>query len=173
MGNSDDASDWTADRTTFQRVYDVLLGTTSFRSADEIADRADCSDAGARSALDQLVEMGVADRRSGRPATYRRNDSYLTWKRVETLAQEHTAAELRDRVRELITEDETFQAEFGVPDPDAVTEADLASDDARGDQDALEDRWTVLNDWRTIRRDVRVLRRAAQRASRAEDGARA
>lgn len=170
MTDSSAADRWTGGRTTFQRVYDVLLGTQTFQTAENVADRADCSETAARDALEQLAEMGVAERRDGRPAGYRRNESYLTWKRVETLAREHAVEELRERVDELIREDEAFQEEYGVPDPDAVSTADVAVDD----HESLHERWDDLTEWRTVRRDVRVLRRAVERAeARREDGARA
>lgn len=156
-------------RTTFQRIYDVVLGTQSTLTAAAAADWAACSETGARKALEQLVEMGIVRRHDGRPATYRRNDAYLTWRRVERLADEHRPIELRERVAELIAEDNQFQQRFGVPDPDVVTEADFPDD-----HDALHDEWEALAEWRTIRRDLHVLRRAANRAEqRLEDGARA
>jgi len=160
------ADRWTDDRTTFQRVYDVILGTPTYLTAPEIAERSDCSETGARKALEQLAEMGIAERRDGRPASYRRNDAYLTWKRVESLAREHEPEELRERVHRLIEEDEAFQERFGVPDPDAVATGDVAVDD----QEALEGHWDALGEWRTVRRDVRVLRRAVQRAETRRDG---
>lgn len=161
------ADRWQEDRTTFQRVYDVLVGTHDPLTAAEFADRAACSENGARRALEQLSEMGIARRRDGRPASYWRNDSYFTWKRVESLASEHEPDALRRRVEELIDEDETFQERYGVPDPDAVT-----INDAPDDHDAFHEHWEDLGEWRTVRRDVRVLRQAVQRAEmRVDDGA--
>lgn len=169
---SDSAAEdrWQETRTTFQRVYDVLVGSQTFLTVQAFADRGDCSETGARQALEQLSEMGIAERRSGRPATYRRNDSYFTWKRVESLAREHSPEELRQRVDELIDEDAAFQEQYGVPEPDAVSTDALPVDD----HDALHQRWAALSEWRTVRRDIRVLRRAIQRAdAQIEDGARA
>lgn len=96
---------WKRDRTTFQRVYDVMTGVTEHASASEVAERADCSPDGARNALTQLAELGIVDRRGGRPAEYRRNKSYFEWKRVETLADDHTAAALRERLDDLLAKD--------------------------------------------------------------------
>lgn len=170
MSDPDPADRWQSEQTTFQRVYDVVLGTAEFATTTAIAERAQCSETGARDALEQLVEMGIAERRSGRPAAYRRNDAYLTWKRIEELARDHDPEELRQRVEELVSEDEAFRDHFGVPEPDAVALEDLDVDE----QDAVEERWADLAEWRTVRRDVRVLRRAVQRAeSRLGDGARA
>jgi sugar-specific transcriptional regulator TrmB len=170
MSKSGATARWQDDRTTFQRVYDVLAGSQSFLTAGEFADRAACSETAARDALEQLVEMGVADRRDGRPAGYRRNDSYFWWKRIESLAREHSPDELQNRLDTLIAEDEAFQDEYGVPAPDAVSTADLPVDD----HDAVHDRWEALSEWRTVRRDIKLLRQAIERAhGRVDDGVRA
>lgn len=147
------------DRTTFQRVYDALTGVTDPISASEFADRASCSDNGARNVLEQLVEMGIAVRIDGRPARYRRNDAYFEWRRVETLVDEHSIEELRTRLSELVDTDERFQRRYGVPTPEAVSAADLDV----ADHDTVEDRWDDVREWRTVRRDVRLLRRAVDR----------
>ena len=167
MSDSNAADHWRDDRTTFQRVYDALVGARSLLTAQEFAERADCSETAARSALEQLSEMGIAERRDGRPAGYRRNDSYFRWKRVESLAREHSPDELGDRLDGLVAEDEAFQDEYGVPEPDAVSTADLHVDD----HDAVHERWDDLSEWRTVRRDIRILRRAVERArAGANDG---
>lgn len=170
MTPANDTGQWQKDRTTFQRVYDVLVATREFLTAAEFAERADCSESGARRPLEQLAEMGIASRQDARPARYRRNDSYLTWRRVESLASEYTAEELRERIDGLIQDDQAFQEAYGVPDPDAVSTDDLPVDD----HEALHERWDDLQEWRTVRRDIRVLRRAVQQAeSPVDDAARA
>lgn len=153
-------SQWDAERTTFQRVYDYLVGTREFVTAAEFAERANCSEAGARSALDQLAEMGIADRRDTRPAGYRRNESYFRWKRIEELADEHTADELRDTVEDLIEEDEQFQEQYGVPAPDALSPETFETDD----HEAIHELWEDVTEWRTIRRDIGLLQQAVYRA---------
>lgn len=165
MSDTSAADRWQDERTTFQRVYDVLVGTQSFLTAQEFADRAECSETAARNALEQLAEMGVAERRDGRPARYRRNDSYFRWKRVESLAREHSPDELQERLDDLIATDEKFQDDYGVPDPAAVSTADLPVDD----HDALHERWEDLSEWRTVRRDIRLLRRAVERTHSSAD----
>ncbi len=170
MDDRNAVEQWREDRTTFQRVYDVVLGSQSVMTAQDVAERAECSETGARKALDQLAEMGIAERQEGRPVGYRRNDAYLTWKRVESLARDHSPDELRQRVDELMEEDGAFQERYGVPEPDAVAPDDRPV----GDHDAIHDLWDDLGEWRTIRRDIRVLRRAVRRAETGvEDGLRA
>ena len=156
---------WQADRTTFQRVYDILVGTYDPASAQQFAEWADCSENGARQALEQLTEMGIAERSDARPVTYQRNPSYFRWKRVEQLAREHSPSDLRARIDDLIEDDHAFQAEYGVPDPDAVA----TSDDAVEDHESLHERWNDLTEWRTIRRDIIILKQAVQRAESTTD----
>lgn len=163
---SEPSARWHSDRTTFQRVYDVLVGTTDPASAQQFANWADCSENGARQALEQLVEMGIADRTDTRHRQYARNESYLRWKRVETLAREHSVSELRSRLDALITADSELQAKYEVPDPDAV----VVPDDPDTDHEAVHERWDDLTDWRTIRRDIPILKRAVRRAESAGDG---
>jgi|AntDeeMetageno50_2_1112565.scaffolds.fasta_scaffold00071_7 hypothetical protein len=168
--NRDDTGDahaqWQAERTTFQRVYDVTSGITAYKPVSEIAEHAACSTDGARDALKQLVEMGVVKTRGSRPVEYRRNDEYFRWKRVETLASEHTADELRTKIDALASEDASLQDRFNVPDPDVVPPALIEDQSHEAAHETLE----ALSRWRTLRDDLRVLQRAAHRATqRRED----
>lgn len=165
--HDDDArARWREERTTFQRVYDVITGTTDYTAAKAIGERADCSTDGARAALSQLVEMGIAERRGDRPAEYRRNESYLRWKRVETLAREHSASELREEVEALLEEDRSFQERFDAPDPDAISPAVFEG----VDHEAIHERWDALTRWRSVREDLEVLQQAVHRAEGDTEG---
>ena len=158
----DDAeATWIQNRTTFQRVYDVVNGLTAYQSADVVADRAQCSPDGARNALGQLAEMGIVDRRGDHPVEYRRNESYFQWKRIERLTAEHTPEELRSRVENLIDEDAKLQREFDVPDPDAVPAARVENTT----HEEVHDQLAALSRWRTVRHDIELLQRAVSRAS--------
>ena len=162
-GRTGEARDrWKTERTTFQRVYDVITGTSDYVSASVIATHAECSDDGARDALSQLVEMGIAEKREGRPAEYRRNDAYFRWKRIEDLAENHTVSELRSRVDELIEEDEAFQERFAAPSPDAISSTTFGVTD----HEEMHERWDAVGRWRSIRHDIELLQQAAHRAER-------
>lgn len=163
---NDPAKQWDRDRTVFQRVYDVLVGTTDSVSAQQFAEWANCSENGARQALDQLVEMGIAEQTESRPSLYQRNPSYFQWKRVETLAHEHSAGELRARLEKLIEVDRELQEKHGVPDPDAV----VVSDNSPEDHEMLHEQWDDLTEWRTTRRDITLLKRAVQRIESSNGG---
>lgn len=164
-GRSEEARDrWKTDRTTFQRVYDVVTGTSDYTSASTIATHAECSDDGARDALSQLVEMGIAEKQEGRPTGYRRNDSYFRWKRIEELAESHTVGELHSRIDELIEEDEAFQTRFDVPSPDAISPTMFELTD----HDEIHEQWEAVSQWRSVRHDIELLQQAAHRAEREE-----
>jgi len=154
---------WTDGRTTFQRVYDVLVGTTEPKTAGEFAAVADCSENAARNGVEQLVEMDIATKTTGRPATYRRNQSYFVWKRIETIAKTHTRTELRDRLDELIAADSQFQDQYGVPTPDAVTAIKETDHPEQKTHEEIHTYWDELTEWQTVRRDITVVSRALQR----------
>lgn len=158
---TDDArSRWQNDRTTFQRVYDVVTGITEYVTATEIGERANCSADGARDSLSQLVEMGIVERRGKRPVEYRRNESYFRWKRVETLASEYSVVRLRKQFEDLIDEDQSFQEQFDIPDPDAI--APVIFEDV--DHETVHEQWDAITRWRSVREDLEILQRAIQRA---------
>ncbi|MFB6077968.1 MAG: hypothetical protein ABEJ80_03200 [Halarchaeum sp.] len=158
-------SRWMDERTTFQRVYDVVTTLSTYEPVREIADQASCSTDGARDALSQLAEMGIAETRGSRPVEYRRNEAYFRWKRIEDLAREHSPSELRARIDALIEEDETLQERFGAPSPDAVSPGEFEG----VDHETFHDRWDALSRWRSLRHDIELLQRAAHRAEQRRD----
>jgi len=163
--NGDSRSQWTAERTTFQRVYDVVTTLSTYETASGIAEQASCSADGARNALTQLGEMDIVESRGSRPAEYRRNESYFRWKRIEDLAREHSPSELRARIDELIEEDDTLQERFDAPSPAAVSPYEFGD----VDHETIHDRWDALSRWRSIRHDIEVLQQAAHRAEQRRD----
>lgn len=149
---------WEADRTTFQRVYDVLVGLPEPATAADVAKSANCSETAARRSLAQLVEMGIAESTGGRPRRYGRNDSYFRWKRIENLARDHSITALQEKLDELLDRDTELREMYEVPAPDAVSLADVT------DHDEFHERWDDVTEWRTVRRDITVIRRAIDRA---------
>lgn len=157
---------WREERTTFQRVYDVISGPTGYLTAKTIGERAECSTDGARAALSQLVEMGIAERRGDRPTEYRRNESYFRWKRVETLARTRSTTDLREEVETLLEEDRSFQERFEAPDPDAVSPALFEG----VDHERIHEQWDAITRWRSVREDIELLQRAIHRVARESEG---
>lgn len=157
---------WREERTTFQRVYDVISGPTEYLTAKTIGERAECSTDGARTALSQLVEMGIAERRGNRPVEYRRNESYFRWKRIEALARNWSTTDLQEEVETLIAEDRSLQERFGAPDPDAISPARFEGID----HDEIHEQWDALTRWRSVREDIKLLQRALHRVEREGKG---
>ncbi|EMA54850.1 DUF7342 family protein [Halococcus salifodinae] len=157
---------WQEERTTFQRVYDVITGATEYTSAKEIGERADCSTDGARRVLSQLIEMGIVEYQGDRPREYRRNDSYFRWRRVDTLAREHSVSDLREQVDALLEEDQSFQDRFEAPDPNAVSPAVFE----HVEHESIHEQWEGLTRWRSVREDLEVLQQAIHRAERDSEG---
>lgn len=153
---------WREERTTFQRIYDVITGTTDYTAAKRIGERAECSTDGARAALSQLTEMGIVEQRGERPTEYRRNESYFRWKRIDTLARDHSLGSLREQLEALFDEDQAFQEQFDAPDPDAISPTIFES----VDHDTVHERWEALTRWRTVREDLEVLQQAIHRVER-------
>jgi hypothetical protein len=58
MSDQSAADRWSGERTTFQRVYDLIVGAREFADAATFAERADCSETAARNALEQLPRWG-------------------------------------------------------------------------------------------------------------------
>lgn len=149
---SDDAGvRWPADADTFDRVYDVVLGTSELTPSAEIADLADCSPNAAKKHLDRLVEMGIARADAdATPIRYARDDAYLEWQEARRIARELTVEEIVDRVRELEAEREAFEERFDASDPTAASAFD-------GDDHAsIHERMEALGDWQATVRDVRI-----------------
>ncbi|GGL36348.1 hypothetical protein GCM10009037_19910 [Halarchaeum grantii] len=158
-------SRWTDERTTFQRVYDIVTTLSTYETVSEIAEQASCSTDGARDALSQLDEMGIVETRGSRPVEYRRNEAYFRWKRIEDLARDYTPSELRAQIDDLIQEDDTLQERFDAPSPDAVSPHEFED----VDHETIHDRWDALSRWRSIRHDIEVLQQAAHRAEQRRD----
>ena len=141
-----------------QRVYGTILQLRDPTTAGAVADRAECDPKTARKYLDWFTELGLVTRHGGRPVTYERNDAYFEWRRVDRLAAEHTAPELRDRVRELTVRIEGYEQSYDARTPAAVDALAAATDDR-----TVDDVYRDLADWETARDERARTERARQR----------
>ena len=108
----------------------------------------------AREHLEWLSARGIVEPIDGRPKQYQRNHAYFEWVRANELRREHTDAELETKLSGLVAEEQAYREQYGVADPgqiDALAEADY---------DSLETVWEDIGDWKTIRRDLRIIERA-------------
>lgn len=156
-------TEWDAGKTTRDRVYEVAIQLREPATTSDVAERADCSVDAARSHLDWLADVGVVTREEGHPTTYRRNESYFEWRRVEELRREHTPEELLARLEDLTAEERDFRERYDATHPDDV-DALAAADHA-----TVHEAWEDLTDWRTVRREIRLLERARRTSGRGYD----
>lgn len=136
--------------------FDAVLGLDSPATAGEVADRAGHGVDAAREYLGWFERMGIVTRVTDSPATYRRNQAYLTWRRVQTLREEYAPEELLDFLQTEAERVEAFEDEFSAESPDEISIARYA---AVTDQ-SVEVVWERLTAWRTARRRIALLERA-------------
>lgn len=148
---------WQEGKDTFDRIYEVALGTTAPTGYTTIAELADCSPNAARKHLERLAEMGIvrADRDS-RPTRYERHDGYLEWQEASRIATDLTTDEIIDRVKRLEERCAAFETRFETTDPASVSVFDA------DDHEAIHERMTALGEWRGAIRDVRLYELARQ-----------
>lgn len=156
--------EWDEGKTTRDRVYEVAIQLYDAASATDVAERADCSTDAARQHLEWFADVGIVTREAGRPATYRRNESYFEWKRADELRRTHDDAELLDRLEDLTEQEREFRARYDAAHPDDVDALDAA------DHAEVHEVWLDLNEWERVRREIRLVERA--RKERGVAGAR-
>jgi hypothetical protein len=144
-----------------QRVYSTILQAREPTSVEAIADAADCEPEAAREHLAWFAELRIVTRHDGVPVTYERNDAYFDWRRVNELAATHSAAELRDRVRELTTRIAEYEARYDAVSPAAVDAVAVAEASERSIDEVCVD----LGDWATAHERRDLCERALQQAA--------
>lgn len=150
-GFSEDLTSAPAD----ERVYRVALQLYEPAGVSDIAERASCAPDTARRHLGRLADIGVISSASETPVTYERNESYFEWRRrnrLETLS----SSELRDRLSDLTAREREFRDRFETDSPGDVDALE------HGDFDHVEDVWSELSEWRTVRRRIRRLEAVRQ-----------
>jgi len=138
--------------------FDAVLGLNSPETAGEIADLAGHGVDAAREYLEWFERMGIVTQVTDSPATYERNQEYLTWRRVQQLRHQYDDDELLAFLEDAVERDESFAEEFGVTSPDAVSIVARATDTDR----SVESVWRKVSAWKTTRRRISLLERALQ-----------
>lgn len=151
-----DPADLVRGERTRDDFLDAVLGLAEPATVSEVAERAGHGVDAAREYLEWFEEMGVVERVSDSPATYRRNQSYLNWRRVQTLRDEYTTEELLEFLETETDRIDRFVEEYGVSSPDSVSVSTESIDTDR----SVESVWNDLSNWRTALRHVRLLERA-------------
>jgi predicted transcriptional regulator len=140
---------------TDERVYRTALELHEPTPVSEVAARADCSKNAARRHLKRLDEIGLLTCVMENPETFKRNESYFEWRRLNRLA-ELSDTEYKDRIGELLTENKEYQKTYSVEKPADINPLEY---DAYGDPEQV---WLDLNNWEAIQTEIQDLRQARQ-----------
>lgn len=145
--------------TVEQRIYGTILHTREPTAASAIADAADCDLKAAREWLSWFAELRIVTRHDGRPVTYKRNDAYFEWRRVNELATTHSGEELRDRMEELTARIAAYEQRYDATSPGAV-DADAVAE--ASDERTIDEVYIDLGAWATAREQRDRCERAQQ-----------
>ena len=136
--------------------FDAVLSLDSPQTAGEVADRAGHGVDAAREYLEWFERMGIVTQVGESPATYRRNQEYLDWRRVQRIRENYTDEELVELLERAAERDEAFADSFGVDAPDAVSITDHAAET----EQSVAAVWEDVTAWQTTRRRIALLERA-------------
>ncbi|GAA0250752.1 winged helix-turn-helix domain-containing protein [Haladaptatus pallidirubidus] len=145
-----------------ERVYRIALELTDPTPVSEVADRADCSANAARRHLKRLAEIGLLTRVTENPVTYRRNEAYFKWRRLNRLA-ELSEQEYKSRLGDLLAENEDYKQTYDVERPDDIDPLEYAE---YGDPEQV---WLDITNWEAVRQEIHDLRRV-NRDSATDEG---
>lgn len=152
-GDINDAvvEEWVAETTPFQRVREVLVTTTTFQYASEIAERAHVSEPSARKHLSTLAESGfAATDATGQGTRFKRSAESMAMQRIKEIHSTLSRAELVDGIQDLKTQIQSYHADYDVTDPDALA-LELDPDD---------DGWGDIAQWRALEQHLDVAQAA-------------
>lgn len=145
--------------------FDAVLALNSPGTASDVAELAGHGVDAAREYLEWFEQLGIVIQITESPATYKRNQEYLNWRRVQTLRKEYSTEELLDFLKTEAARTEMLESEFDSTSPDNVSIARYAEET----EQSIEEVWERLSTWHTARRRVTLLERALATESR--DGA--
>jgi len=145
-------TEWKADTTPFERVYEIVEQTHEGQSAAEVADRALVSEPTARRHCKTLVNTGFAETtQDGRTTLYRRHSDRVLISRIRELREETDRTELLDGIKEMNAEIRQYENRYDVVSPEALAQQ-LDADETAG--------WEDLTAWRTTRQQLAVAQAA-------------
>jgi predicted transcriptional regulator len=145
-----------------QQIYGTILQAREPTGATAIAETVGCDPKTARKYLNWFAELGIVTQHEGHPTTYERNDSYFEWRRINSLAAEHSTEALQQRVRDLSKKIDAYESKYGVPTPDEVDALRVAD---KEEETSIDDVYGDLGDWATVRRERRQYERARRQCS--------
>ena len=136
--------------------FDAVLGLDEPATASEVAELAGRGVDAAREYLEWFERLGIVTQVIETPATYRRNQEYLNWRRVQRLQKEYSPDELVTFLETETEREEVYSERFDAESPGAVSITATASATSQSVQDVWED----VSAWKTTRRRITLLERA-------------
>lgn len=134
-----------------ERLLDVVLQLREPTKVSTIADGADCDTETAREYLTWFTSMGIVREHAGRPVRYERNNSYLSWRRVERIRQEYTEREIVEELEDALAELEEYRDRYDASSPDELSLVELSL------ERPVEELWEELSAWKTVERRAELL----------------
>lgn len=134
-----------------ERLLDVVMQLREPTKVSAIAERAECDTETARDYLEWFAEMGMVRELSGRPVQYERNDSYLSWRRVEQIRRQYSESEIVEQLEETLDAVATYRDRFDVESPGAVSLVAASRDST------VEEIWEAVSDWQTLEERAALL----------------
>lgn len=144
--------------------FDAVLGLDQPATVSDVADRAGRGVDAAREYLEWFTQLGIVTQVTESPATYRRNQAYLNWRRVQRLQEEYAEDELLTFLKEETERAAALSEHFNAASPESVSITTHAAETDR----SIEAVWQEVSAWKTARRRITLLERALTRDS---DGA--
>ncbi|NGM71436.1 hypothetical protein G6M89_20990 [Natronolimnobius sp. AArcel1] len=140
-----------AGKPTRERLLDVVMQLREPTKVSKIAERADCDTETARDYLEWFTEMGMVRELSGRPVRYERNNSYLTWRRIEQIRGQYSEAEIVEQLKDTLDATEEYRQRFDATSPSEVSLVDESR------ERAIEDVWEAVSTWKTLEKRAALL----------------
>lgn len=145
-------TEWKAETTPFERVYEVVEQTHDGQSAATIADRASVSEPTARRHLNALVSTGFASTtQDGRTTLYSRNQDRVLMSRIQELRETTSDDELLASIRELKSEIRGYESRYDARSPEEL---------ARALPTEATEEWADVTAWQTAERNLAIVQAA-------------
>ncbi|WP_136602859.1 DUF7342 family protein [Salinigranum halophilum] len=127
-----------------ERLLDVIMQVREPTTIAAVADRVDCDTETAREYLKWFASLGIVRKHSGPPATYERNESYLFWRRVETIRRQYSEEEIVEGLTQVVERIEAYRERYDAESPGAVSLVDSPH------EGSIEDVREELSQWKTL-----------------------
>ncbi len=141
-------SEWKAETTPFERVYEIIEQTHDGQSAADLAERALVSEPTARRHCKALVNTGFAETEAdGQTTLYRRNADRVLMSRIRELRENTDRDELVEGIKRMKAKIRQYEDQYDVVSPEELAQK-LDAEETVG--------WDDLSAWKTTRKNLAV-----------------